>query len=212
MTNTIKLTEALALAQAEMKNAKLDAINPHFKSKYATLASVRDTIIPALSKHGIAVTQTMVAEPGMTILRTTIYKGEEAIHSDFPIMISMENPQKVGSYLTYARRYSLAAIGCISADDDDDGNAATNGNQAKPAPAKNALAPDQAEVVKNRLISQINTAKSNDDLDAETKAVGFRRDLNDLSSEYPDLAADVVNHGKTRRAEITKILNDELVP
>ena len=53
-----KLAEALAAAQGEMKNAPLNKVNPHFKSKFADLASIRDASTPALSKHGIAVTQT----------------------------------------------------------------------------------------------------------------------------------------------------------
>ena len=183
---TQSLADALAKAQAEMQNAKLDAINPHFKSKYATLASVRDAVIPVLTKHGIACTQTMVTEPGMTLLRTSLMKGDERIDSDFPLMVDLGKVQQVGSFLTYARRYSLAAIGCISADEDDDGNAAMpqkgSATQSTAAPFKSkGMSEGVAEAVTKRLVSQINTCTTSDELDAETKAAGFRRDLNDLS-------------------------------
>ena len=54
-----EIAAALAKAQASMKNATLNKVNPHFKSKYADLAGIRDTVIPALSANGIAVAQTL---------------------------------------------------------------------------------------------------------------------------------------------------------
>lgn len=217
MTTTTTLSEALAKAQAEMANAKLDAINPHFRSKYATLASVRDAVIPALAKNGIACTQTMIAEPGMTVLRTSLMKGDEAIHSDFPIMVDLSNPQKVGSYLTYARRYSLAAIGCISADEDDDGNAATpqkgsaTATTAAPAQMKRMPA-EQAEEAAKRLVSQIRTTTTHEELDKETRAAGFKRDLNELSTQWPEYAKRVTDEGKAHRQKLVEASNKENFP
>lgn len=210
------LTQALADAQAELKNAAMDGVNPHFKSKYATLASVRDAVMPTFAKHGIAVTQTMVATEGMPLLRTTIYKGEEAIHSDFPLAIDFGNAQKVGSYLTYARRYSLAAIACISADEDDDGNAATPQKGSATVSTRTAPPPQmsqkQADETVKRLISQIETCQTSDELDFEIKQVSFRRDLNDLSRSYPDLAESVVAHGKAVRNNLVQKGNMENFP
>ena len=51
------LIQALAAAQAEMKNAPFDKENPHFKPKFASLTSIRNTALPVLANHGIAVTQ-----------------------------------------------------------------------------------------------------------------------------------------------------------
>jgi hypothetical protein len=63
-----ELATALAKAQAEMKNAKLNKVNPHFKSRYADLAEIRDTVTPSLSKNGIAVVHGMgAAESGITL-------------------------------------------------------------------------------------------------------------------------------------------------
>jgi hypothetical protein len=48
------LAAALAKAQGEMKNAGLNKVNPHFKSKYADLPTIRDAVTGVLSKHGLA--------------------------------------------------------------------------------------------------------------------------------------------------------------
>ena len=54
---TDKIDAALAKAQAEMTNPVYDSTNPHFKSKYASLAGVRNAIIPVFAKHGVACVQ-----------------------------------------------------------------------------------------------------------------------------------------------------------
>jgi hypothetical protein len=120
------LFQALAKAQTEMKNAPLNKINPHFKSKYADLASIRDAVIPALTKNGIALFQApMIDADGRNILVTTLaHSGGGMVQSNTPICSDNSKPQPYGSALTYARRYGLAAICGIASDEDDDGNAA----------------------------------------------------------------------------------------
>lgn len=129
-----ELATALAAAQAEMKNATLNKINPHFKSKYADLAMIRDTVTPALSKHGIAVVQgTDTTETGIVVVTRLVHKSGQWIESRFPI--AYDKPQTMGSAYTYAKRYSLAAICNIAADEDDDANAA-NDKPVQPEPKK----------------------------------------------------------------------------
>lgn len=125
------LAAALAAAQAEMKNAKLNKVNPHFKSRYADLAEIRDTVTPALSKHGLAVAHGMdPTEKGIEVVTRIIHASGQWIESRFPI--AYDKPQAMGSAITYGRRYNLSAITNIAADDDDDANAANE----KPAIAK----------------------------------------------------------------------------
>ena len=129
--NIDQLATALAAAQAEMKNAKLNKVNPHFKSKYADLAEIRDTVTPALSKNGIAVVQgTDAAETGILVVTRLVHKSGQWIESRFPI--AYDKPQTMGSAYTYAKRYSLAAICNIAADEDDDANAANEKAVEKP--------------------------------------------------------------------------------
>ena len=120
------LVQALAAAQAEMKNAPFDKTNPHFKSKYASLTSIRNTALPILAKHGIAVTQPGVQlDSGTWVIRTILSKGSETMQGDIPIIADKGNAQAFGSAMTYAKRYGLSAMVCIASDEDDDGNEAT---------------------------------------------------------------------------------------
>lgn len=123
---------ALALAQAEMHNAPLNKVNPHFKNRYADLAAIRDATIPILAKHGIAVTQPMAYRDGQFVLLTRFIFGDQSIESVYPLPAATDKPQIMGSALTYARRYSLAAMCGISADDDDDAEAAQDGAKKTP--------------------------------------------------------------------------------
>lgn len=129
-----ELATALAAAQAEMKNAPLNKTNPHFKSRYADLAGIRDTVTPALTKHGLAIVQgTDTTDSGIVVVTKLVHKSGQWIESRFPI--SYDKPQAMGSAYTYARRYSLSAMCAISADEDDDANAANDKPVAGPASA-----------------------------------------------------------------------------
>ena len=125
------LAPALVKAQSEMKNASLNKTNPHFKSRYADLAEIRDTVTPALTSNGLAVLQfTQLTSNGFFLVTRLLHKSGEFIDSRFPLPENVDKPQQMGSAITYARRYMLAAICGITAEEDDDGNAAqanTNG-------------------------------------------------------------------------------------
>jgi hypothetical protein len=139
--NIAELAAALAKAQGEMKNATLNKVNPHFKSKYADLAGIRDTVIPALSKNGLAVVQGTAVEGGQLVVTTRlVHASGQWMESQYPIAI--DKPQAMGSAYTYAKRYSLSAMCCIAADEDDDANAAQTAPHAKPEamPAANGTA------------------------------------------------------------------------
>ena len=126
-----ELAKALATAQGEMKNAKLNKVNPHFKSRYADLAEIRDTVTPALTRHGLSVAQgTDMTESGLVVVTRLMHLSGQWIESRYPIAI--DKPQAMGSAYTYAKRYSLAAMCNIAADEDDDANAA---NTSAPVPA-----------------------------------------------------------------------------
>ena len=120
------LYAALAAAQAEMPNAAMNADNPHFKSKFANLASIRAASLPILGKHGLAIIQVIDTSEDISLLRTRLVHGEGGmIESIYPLPHpSNTGPHPMGSAITYARRYSWQAIVGLAADADDDGNAA----------------------------------------------------------------------------------------
>lgn len=136
------LAKALALAQPALKNPPLDAVNPHFRSRYATLAAHIDSVRLPLATQGISVVQsTRIDVPGAVVVVTSlIHSSGEWISSELALP-SGGTPQTYGSALTYARRYALAALCGIVGDEDDDANAAT-------PPAKAAAKSEKPERVK----------------------------------------------------------------
>jgi hypothetical protein len=125
MMETQKLYEALAKAQGEMQNAILNKVNPHFKSKYADLPTIRDATIPTLAKHGLSVTQfTRIHESNLVLVTRLAHSCGEFVEGEYPLPFQVDKPQAMGSAMTYARRYGLAAMCGIAAEEDDDANAA----------------------------------------------------------------------------------------
>jgi len=143
---TPKLNEALAKAQAGIKEAAKDGFNPHFGKAYVTLGSDWAACREALTKNGLSVTQgTEQTEPGKLSLRTTLLhsSGEERSFL-MPLILQRQDMQGLGSAITYARRYSLESIVGIASDDDDANDAVT-----KPAPKKDEPKPAAYSPPKN---------------------------------------------------------------
>jgi hypothetical protein len=166
------LAAALAAAQAEMGHASKDAKNPHFKSTYATLASVLDATRPLLARHKIAVSQHLSAEGKLARVDTfLLHESGEWISASSTSEARDASPQAIGSAHTYLRRYALSAI-CGIASDDDDGEAAQPRNA--PQPARNVPRP------------------TGDDATWESNRAGFVRELERLGVEYEDLCLYLV--------------------
>jgi hypothetical protein len=129
-----ELNTALAKAQGELFAAKKDSINPHFKSKYADLASVWEACREALSSNGLSVTQ-MPAEFQnniMTLVTRISHSSGEWLEQTMTCPVGKPDPQGIGSCLTYMRRYALAAVVGVY-QDDDDANSASYAPKERPA-------------------------------------------------------------------------------
>jgi hypothetical protein len=125
--NINEIGAALAKAQGAIKNAIKDKANPYFKSTYADLAGVWDACRAELSSNGLSVIQTPGdADRGISITTMLLHSSGQWIKSTYNMPVAKPDAQSVGSAITYARRYSLAAMVGV-AQDDDDGNKA-NGN------------------------------------------------------------------------------------
>jgi hypothetical protein len=127
--NISAIADALAKAQGELENVTKDRENPHFKSTYATLAAVLDVCRPVLSKHGIAIIQAPANDEGGRVSITTrlLHSSGEWLQCTVAVRASKDDAQGIGSVVSYLRRYSLAAMVGV-AQQDDDGNAGSNGN------------------------------------------------------------------------------------
>lgn len=116
---------ALNKVQGTMDAVTKDKQNPHFRSGYASLTAVNETIMPTLSENGFVLLSGGVDILGKTYLRTTLF--HVAGHSesfDYPLICADANPQHLASATSYARRYALCAFFNLSTEDDD-GNSAS---------------------------------------------------------------------------------------
>lgn len=138
-----ELATALAKAQGKMKSASFDKTNPHYRNSYASLASITDAIKEPLANNGLSYSQTTEVRDGSFVLVTTLmHSSGQWLSSEYPLPVAAK-PQELGSALTYARRYSLSAIACIAADEDDDAEGARTSEQTSsaPKPKPNAINP-----------------------------------------------------------------------
>jgi hypothetical protein len=130
---TNEIAAALAKAQGKIGNAILNKTNPHFKSRYADLAAVRDAVTPSLAENGIAVVQlTAEADGRMIVYTRMMHSSGQWVESAYPVFNDVNKPQAMGSAMTYARRYSLAAMCGIASEEDDDGNEADDHGKKSP--------------------------------------------------------------------------------
>ncbi len=105
------------------KNSK----NPFFKSAYLDLNDLLNAVEPLLQKNGLVLLQPIKSREVMSIIYDA-ETGAEVATSEMIIPENITDPQKLGSCITYFRRYTLKSLLAI-AETDDDGNLA-----AKPAP------------------------------------------------------------------------------
>lgn len=158
MTRTSEMLDQIAVAMvgihSELRAIVKDSKNPAFKSKYASLDVMLDTIRPILVKHGCFITQTVTdgSSHNVTMRRKqnneqtdqtvetfqetsvfTITAVSRCIHlsgqwiESFSIVpVAKFDAHGLGAAQTYARRFSLASLLALATDEDDDGNASTH--------------------------------------------------------------------------------------
>lgn len=122
----MSIYKALAEAKKKIKPFKKDSYNPFYKSHYADLDTIKQTVDPALSECGLMIVSRVT--PVSVITSLVHIELGDAIDSEFPLTPNLD-AQKRGSEITYARRYSLQSLLDLVAEDDD-------GNQASKVDAK----------------------------------------------------------------------------
>jgi len=204
MKTSVEINEiaaALSKAQGEMKNAIYNKVNPHFKSKFADLASIRDAAVPTLAAHGIAVLQPTDIDPetGRLAVETVlIHTSGQFISGNYPVITDKAGPQALGAAMTYAKRQSLSALICISGEDDDDGEGAeVRARKGKAAPEKAVEV--KPEVEENALVAK--------DLRHFKKLVAGAADLTALA-EIEKANADALKKMDTRTYDMVKAAMD----
>ena len=127
--------EKLLKIQTEIGKLSKDKANPFFNSSYFDINQIIEQLLPLLEKYGITVLQPLSNVEGRPALATLIYDGDKLLSETLVTLPDLDNPQKLGSAVTYYRRYSLTALFLLQADDDD-------GNKAS---KKKAIKTNQSE-------------------------------------------------------------------
>lgn len=150
-----ELATALCKFQGSVEKIKKTSNNPFFKSKYANLADILDVIRQPLSDAGLSFVQ---FPKGHHELETMLmHSSGEWMTETYEMTPTKNDPQGLGSAITYQRRYALGAILGLNIDEDDDGNKASAPNKQ---PTSNAqpevtwVTEKQFTAIKQALMSQ----------------------------------------------------------
>lgn len=125
--------KAFVKVQAALKPAAKDSMNPHFKSRYADLASVWDACREPLTANGFCIIQPAEKVDGkIRVITRLMHESGEFIESEIEMTPMDARPQSDGSEITYARRYALAAMVGVCPDDDDGNDASGHREPQQP--------------------------------------------------------------------------------
>ncbi len=133
--NIAELAKALSKAQADMSGAKKSSNNPFFKSKYADLKEVIECVKEPFADNGLSFAQFPISNDGFAGVETVImHSSGEWISNEYMLKVSKNDPQGIGSAITYARRYALQAACGVPSEDDDGESAMGRSPKPKKAP------------------------------------------------------------------------------
>lgn len=145
-----KLSLALSKVQSQLRPAKENSKNPFFKSSYADLGSVWDSVRKLLADNELAIIQMPTDIGGVTTILS--HSSGEWISSTCFIP-AKEDAHGVGSAISYARRYSLASfVGVVTGDDDDGNMAVTGKSNTSASKSKPKLQPTQYNAMSRAIL------------------------------------------------------------
>jgi hypothetical protein len=145
-----ELAKALAMAQGEFMAVHKTQENPYFKSKYASLADVVNAGAPILARHGLSISQHPgFDEHGHILVTWLMHSSGQFLTSMMRLRPTKDDPQGLGSALTYGRRQAYMGISGLVADEDDDGNAASVRQQQARPPQPQAKPPEPTRAPAN---------------------------------------------------------------
>jgi hypothetical protein len=134
-----ELYKKLAAVKKEIGAISKDSTNPFFKSKYFDINGLLKHVEPLLDANGLLLLQPIT--DGIVFSEIIDVETGDKVKSSMT-MQELTDPQKMGSMITYYRRYTLQSLLGLQAEDDD-GNAAS---KAKPStPTKKWLNPNTVE-------------------------------------------------------------------
>lgn len=127
------LATALVKFNGLVGKVSKDSTNPFFRSKYAALPDILSAIHIPLQESGLTINQFPSGSHGLTTILIHADSGEYMMDT-YEMKPTKDDPQGVGSCITYQRRYAVGAILSLNIDEDDDGNKASTPNSEQPQP------------------------------------------------------------------------------
>jgi hypothetical protein len=114
--------------QKRIKPIKKDSENSYLKYKYFDINTLIEEVKPILDELGIVVAQPLEYIDGRTVLKTYLFDDDKKLIESAVVLPENPDPQKMGSIITYFRRYSLQSLLFLQAEDDDANAASDNSN------------------------------------------------------------------------------------
>ena len=124
----LNIFQKLHCAKQSMGKVIKNATNPHFKRSYADINSIIETVEPILMDCGLILMQPVKDDKVYTII-VDIENGDR--FESYMTLPPITDAQKLGSAVTYFRRYTLVSLLSLQAVDDD-GETASKAPKAKP--------------------------------------------------------------------------------
>ena len=135
MQNNNSIYQAILEFQRNSGAVVMSAVNPRFKSKYASLTDIQKAIRKPLADAGLVIVHQLGENNTMTSSLIHAETGQ-SISSTYNLIVQRNDMQALGSAITYAKRYAVAALLDIITDEDDDGNKAVDSMQGNRSPSK----------------------------------------------------------------------------
>lgn len=111
--------------------------NPFFKSNYFSINGLLEQLQPLLEKHGLLILQPLTTLDGRPAIGTEVIEAETGeSHKSVTFLPEVADSQKMGSAITYYRRYALQSLLLLQASDDD-GNAGSGAVAKKETVSRN---------------------------------------------------------------------------
>jgi len=125
-----EILSKLSLVKKEIGTLSKNASNPFFKSKYLDLGEILTNLEPLLETHKMLLLQPISEDTVCTQIHDL--ESGQCVTSCIKLP-QLTDPQKIGSAITYYRRYSLQSLLALQTDDDD-GNKASQKEVVKEQP------------------------------------------------------------------------------
>lgn len=127
----MEIYKKLLKVKKEIGAISKESTNPFFKSKYFDINTLIKHVEPILNTHGLVLLQPI--EDG--VVKSLIINAETGDKIESGIQIpQLDDPQKIGSCITYYRRYSLQSLLGLEAEDDDANRASGNNSKTNGSP------------------------------------------------------------------------------